>query len=332
MLGNSPAPSLYVMDRDPDSSRMDVDSEDEVEVLFNSGAFEGQEAMDVDRDQSLVVPPSRASVPTPTPIPGSSLNNTASRTVLRPPTAQSQSRVVLGGNHNSSNPRPRPPSAATAPHQVIDLSAYHDGPFRSALARAVEASRQNEQIRQRNQVAHTSQGQGRATPTRVERAEPSGTSNTSTSNTSTINVPRNRVRFVSLSDSATATQESQPTPSPSAPPRHSRRFESWMAGAGDEYTRLDSMLNNSTSGRDSTGRLPASRQELLQRLTSDSEARRNYRSTMRALHQGVGAGTGGRRHVPEYWDLLGLTDVRTSELLPVTSMEQCYSPAFIQPV
>ncbi|KAI0084648.1 hypothetical protein BDY19DRAFT_970404 [Irpex rosettiformis] len=132
---------------------MDVDSEGEVEMLFNSGAFYGQDSLEVDPEANPPVP-RRTPVPPP---PSRSANNTASRTVLCPSTVQRRAPPVVLAEGSTNPPRPAVP---TAPHRVIDLDAYHDGPFRGALARAVEASRQTEQRRQQqqSQAAHAGEG------------------------------------------------------------------------------------------------------------------------------------------------------------------------------
>ena len=141
--------------REGASSRMDVDSEDEVEVLFNtmsnSVTFDPPEDMEVDPVEH------GAATSTAPPL------DTTSRTVVCPPAPQRRNPIPLPSSSSDQQQQQRR-SAATAPHRVIDLDAYHDGPFRGALARAVEASRQTEQRRQHRQIEEEPRNRDRSNP------------------------------------------------------------------------------------------------------------------------------------------------------------------------
>ena len=154
-VGNTSESGGRSRNREGASSRMDVDSEDEVEVLFNtmsnSVTFDPPEAMEVDPVEH-----------------GTATSNappldTTSRTVVCPPAPQRRNPIPLPSSSSDQQQQQRR-SAATAPHRVIDLDAYHDGPFRGALARAVEASRQTEQRRQHRQIEEEPLNRDRSNP------------------------------------------------------------------------------------------------------------------------------------------------------------------------
>lgn len=102
---------------------MDIDSEEEVEYLFDAGSF----------GDSLASEPEGSG--------GADRTNISGHATRQPMAhADPLPRQQRADSQRHTNARP----AVPAPHHIIDIDAYHHGPFRGALARAVEHSRRQE--------------------------------------------------------------------------------------------------------------------------------------------------------------------------------------------
>ncbi len=133
-----------------DSSMMDVDSEEEVEILFAAGALGSQDTGvgDTEGDAEItdfLLPAEAGNYSANTP--GSALSTpSASRDVC--PSNAPPPEGARGGAHPSVT---SDSSSTPSRTPIINLNAYHDGPFRASLARTVELNRLREEARQRQQ-------------------------------------------------------------------------------------------------------------------------------------------------------------------------------------
>lgn len=111
---------------------MDIDSEEEVEYLFDAGALGSQESLFSESESTRQQERSQSG----------DVASPSSSAPARYETARA-SRIPHPQRADSTS-RPDSRRVPPAPHHVIDLEAYHHGPFRGALARVVEASRRQQ--------------------------------------------------------------------------------------------------------------------------------------------------------------------------------------------
>jgi hypothetical protein len=106
---------------------MAVDSEDELQSLLDPGGTQSQDMMDISSDVEIF---SDTHISTSQPT-SSGLHNATSYAATRPSDQERRHSPSIW----SGLPNPRRPARPATTHPVFNINAFHDGPFRDALAR-----------------------------------------------------------------------------------------------------------------------------------------------------------------------------------------------------